>query len=101
MAFTYRVTGLTNVVAFRRDLGSAETLPITTDVDISPGEEIQVHNTPGQTGGSLNLVKREGGSNSSAVAIKPTNPRWISISALYAEVVDTTKTEAIYEKAYS
>ena len=101
MPFTFRFTAMTNVNAYKRAWESAEVLPLDANQDIEPGEEVMVRDSDGQTGGSANLVRRESGSNSSPVAIKPTQPRWIAASALFTAVVNTDRTEAIYEKAYT
>jgi hypothetical protein len=70
---------------------------VAIDEDIPPNEYLIIHPTPGTTGGTLSLVKRENDANSDARTIKRTKPRWIHVGALFHAVVDADKASIPYE----
>ena len=88
---TYRFTAVTNLAIQRQDPTEARDYSVEINEDIPASQEVVLFDTTGSTGGTATLVQRTNGVNSAPVTVRRTYPRSVSISALYAGLVDTTK----------
>jgi len=90
-AHTYRFTAITNLVILRRDVQTAHNFAVAVNEDIPNDQEVEIFPVTGTTGGTATLVRRTAGVNSSAVTVKKTTPRRVSVSALFSQFQNADK----------